>query len=330
MKPSILAIFTGGTISCTLDPERGVPVPTLAGEEILERTPGIKEVAEVIVDNFGRFPGPHMHPARVLSLAERIRSATTDGSVDGVIVTHGTDTIEETAFFLDRVLDPQIPVVVFGSMKLISDPTWDGPANVLAAAQVATSPQALGRGTMVVMADAIHAAARVIKIHAESFDSFGSPGTGPIGAVDRGKVIFFGDPAPAPLPRFSGKAVEPNVDLIKAAAGMDGRFIEASLGAGARGLVIEGMGRGNLPLELARAVVDAAAEIPVVIATRCLLGRAVPMYGYEGGAASLREHGVIFADQLSGPKARLLLMLLLGEGRSAEEIKEAFEGNRYD
>ena len=92
--PTILAVFTGGTISCTLDVERGLPVPTLTGEEILERTPGIGGVANVVIDNFGRFPGPHMHPERMLQLADRIRSATTGGAVDGVIVTHGTDVIE--------------------------------------------------------------------------------------------------------------------------------------------------------------------------------------------------------------------------------------------
>ena len=231
LKPTIPAVFTGGTISCTLDTERGVPVPTLTGEEILERTPGVREVAEVIIDNFGRFPGPHMHPERMLSLAERIRSAVAGGAVEGVIVTHGTDAIEETAFFLDRVLDPEVPVVVFGSMKLLSDPSWDGPANVLAATQVASSAQARGRGTMVVMADAIHAAANVVKLHAESFDSFDSPQTGPIGVVDRGKVIFFEEPMPSPLPRFSGKAVEPNVDFIKAVAGRTSQRVASRAGA---------------------------------------------------------------------------------------------------
>ena len=327
--PTILAVFTGGTISCTLDPERGLPVPTLTGEEILERTPGLGDVAQVVIDNFGRFPGPHMDPERMLHLADRIRSAIADGAVDGVIVTHGTDAIEETAFVLDRILPPDVPVVVFGAMKLGSDPTWDGPANVLAAAQVAVSPAAQGRGTMVVMADSIHAAAEVVKVHAESYDSFASPQSGPIGIVDRGKVIFLSQPGRPPLPQFKGSTVEPNVDLIKAVAGADGRYVEASLAAGARGLVIEGMGRGNVTPGLADAIAGAAAGIPIVMTTRCARGRAAPMYGYDGGAATLRQHGVIFADQLTGPKARLLLMLLLGEGASRDEIRTAFEQDRY-
>ena len=193
--PTVLAVFTGGTISCTLDPERGVPIPTLTGEEILERTPGLDEVTNVVIDNFGRYPGPHMHPERMLALAASIRAATDDGAIDRVIVTHGTDAIEETAFVLDCVLSPEVPVIVFGAMKLVSDPTWDGPANVLAAAQVATNADARGRGTMVVMSDSIHAAADVVKVHAESYDSFASPQTGPIGVVDRGNVIFFSTPS---------------------------------------------------------------------------------------------------------------------------------------
>lgn len=327
--PTILAVFTGGTISCTLDPERGVPVPTLAGEAILERTPGLGDVAHVVIDNFGRYPGPHMHPERMLHLADRIRSATTDSAIDGVIVTHGTDSIEETAFVLDRVLDAQIPVVMFGAMKLVSDPTWDGPANVLAAAQVAVSAAARGRGVMVVMADSIHTAAGVVKVHAESYDSFASPQSGPIGIVDRGNVIFFTDPTRPSLPSFKGDAIEPEVDLIKTVAGADGRYVEASLAAGAKGLVIEGMGRGNVTPGMAVAITANAGDLPIIMTTRCARGRAAPMYGYDGGAATLQESGVMFADQLPGPKARLLLMLLLGEGAGREEIKAAFEQDRY-
>lgn len=327
--PTILAVFTGGTISCTLDPDSGLPVPTLTGEQILARTPGLDTVAHVVIDDFGRYPGPHMHPGRMLQLAARIRSATAEGAIDGVIVTHGTDAIEETAFLLDRVLDAEVPVVVFGAMKLVSDPTWDGPANVLAAAQVAAAPAARGRGAMVVMADSIHAAADVVKLHAESYDSFASPQSGPLGVVDRGHVVFFAPPQRPGLPSFEGDALEDNVDLIKAVAGADGRYVEASLRAGAKGLVIEGMGRGNVPPGLAEGIKAAAADIPVVMATRCLRGRAAPMYGYDGGAATLQRHGVIFADHLPGPKARLLLMLLLGTGAGRDDIRAAFERDRY-
>jgi L-asparaginase len=301
----------------------------MTGEDILERTPGLDDVAKIVVDNFGRYPGPHMHPERMLHLADRIRYATSDGVIDGVIVTHGTDTIEETAFVLDRILAPDIPVVIFGSMKLVSDPTWDGPSNVLAAAQVAASASARGRGVMVVMADSIHTAANVIKVHAESYDSFASPQCGPIGSVDRGTVIFFSGPTRPFLPSFIGDAIEPSVELIKAVAGADGHYIESCLTAGVKGLVIEGMGRGNVTPGMAKAITENSGAVPIVITTRCARGRTAPMYGYDGGGATLRESGVIFADQLPGPKARLLLMLLLGAGAGREEIKAAFEQGRY-
>jgi L-asparaginase len=283
----------------------------------------------MVVDDFGRYPGPHMDPERMLQLAARIRGATAEGAIDGVIVTHGTDSIEETAFVLDRVLDARVPVVMFGAMKLVSDPAWDGPANLLSAAQVAAAPHSRGRGTMVVMADSIHSAVDVAKVHAESYDSFASPQTGPLGTVDRGKVIFFAPPARPSLPTFDGSAIEPNVDLIKTVAGADGRYVAASLAAGAAGLVIEGMGRGNVTPGLAEAIKEAAGDVPIVMTTRCAQGRAAPMYGYDGGAATLQRSGVIFADHLPGPKARLLLMLLLGDGADRKAVRAAFEQDRY-
>ena len=214
-------------------------------------------------------------------------------------------------------------------MKLVSDPTWDGPANVLAAAQVAASASARGRGVMVVMADSIHTAAGVTKVHAESYDSFGSPQCGPIGTVDRGNVIFFASPTRPSLPSFKGDAIVPSVELIKAVAGADGNYVKSCVAAGVKGLVIEGMGRGNVTPGMAKALTENSSNVPIIITTRCAQGRAAPMYGYDGGGATLKESGVIFADQLPGPKARLLLMLLLGAGAGREEIKAAFEQDRY-
>jgi L-asparaginase len=182
---------------------------------------------------------------------------------------------------------------------------------------------------MVVMADSIHGATDVTKVHADSCDSFASPQSGPLGVVDRGHVIFFAPPVRPLLPVFDGSAIETEVDLIKTVVGADGRYVAASLAAGAAGLVIEGMGRGNVTPGLAEAIKVATADIPIVMTTRCGRGRAAPLYGYEGGGATLRQSGVIFADHLSGPKARLLLMLLLGAGATREGIRAAFEQDRY-
>jgi len=329
-RPTVLAVFTGGTISCTLDPETGLPSPTLSGQEILAMAPQIRGFADVIVDDFGKYPGPHMYPNRVLTLAHRIAAAAEGGTVDGVVVTHGTDTMEETAFLLDRLLQIDLPVVMLGSMKLASDPCRDGPANIQTACQVAIHPEARGRGVLVVMSDSIHAAAHVVKIHAESLDAFASPETGPLGVVDRGQVIFFSPPHESSLPKVDIERLEARVDLIRAYPGGDGRFVEASLDAGAEGLVIEGMGRGNLTPELAAAVVTAIDKIPVVLTTRCLKGRAAPMYGYDGGAARLRTAGVVFSDFLAGNKARLMLMMLIEQGADRDTVRRVFEAGHYE
>ncbi len=329
-RPTVLAVFTGGTISCTLDPETNLPSPTLSGQEILAMAPQIASFAEVIVDDFGKYPGPQMSPARVVTLARRIAAAAEGGAVDGVVVTHGTDTMEETAFLLDRLLRLDVPVVMLGSMKLASDPCCDGPANIQSACQVAIHPEARGRGVLLVMSDSIHAAERVVKIHAESLDSFASPETGPLGVVDRGQVIFFSPPYEPRLPRMAVEELGARVDLIKAYPGGDGRLVDASLDAGARGLVIEGMGRGNLTPELAAAVVAAIDRVPVVLTTRCLKGRAAPMYGYDGGAAHLRTAGVVFSDFLAGNKARLMLMMMIEQEATRDAIQRVFEAGHYE
>jgi L-asparaginase len=329
-RPTVLAVFTGGTISCTLDPESNLPSPTLNGQEILAMAPQITEFADVIVDDFGKFPGPQMSPGRVLSLARRISAAADGGAVDGVVVTHGTDTMEETAFLLDRLLDLEQPVVMLGSMKLASDPCRDGPANILSACRVAVHPESRNRGVMVVMSDSIHSADHVVKIHAESLDAFASPEVGPVGAVDRGQVIYFHPPYRSRLPKSTVGRLDKRVDIVRAYPGADGRLVAASLDAGAEGLVVEGLGRGNLTPELATAVIDAVDTIPVVLTTRCLKGRAAPMYGYVGGAAHLRNAGAIFSDLLAGNKARLLLMLLLEQGVDRATLQRVFEGNHYD
>lgn len=329
-RPTILAVFTGGTISCTLDPETQLPVPTLSGQEILAMAPQISEFADIIIDDFGKYPGPHMHPDRVLSLARRISAAASDGAVDGVILTHGTDTMEESAFLLDRLLDLDVPVVMLGAMKLASDPCRDGPANVLSACQVAVHPETKGRGVLVVMSDSIHAAVHVVKLHAESLDAFASPETGPVGVVDRGQVVYFSPPHESTLPKIDVDRLRARVDLVRAYPGGDGALVKAALAAGAQGLVIEGLGRGNLTPELARSVVEANESVPVVLTTRCLKGRAAPMYGYDGGAAHLETAGVVFSDYLAGNKARLMLMLLIEQGADRETLHQVFEADHYE
>ena len=307
-----------------IDPTLGAAVPALSGEEIIGNVPEIALEAEAEIIDFGRFPGPHWTLNLMLELSNRVRETLARDDIDGVVVTHGTDSLEETSFFLDLTIDSLKPVVFVGAMRNSSEAAWDGPPNLLSAVRVALSDAAKGKGVMVVMNETIIAAGEATKTHTESFDSFQSLDFGPLGVVDKGQVII----RRTPLGRrqlMATKIVEP-IFLIKVAAGLDSTLIQAALKAGAKGLVIEAMGRGNVPpacLAGIRSAID--NHIPVVLTSRCPRGRVFESYGYEGGGQQLRQLGVIFADFLNGQKARIKLALVLGWTQKITEIKEIFE-----
>jgi L-asparaginase len=328
-QPRVVLLTTGGTISMRRDPQRGGAVPQLSGQEILDTVPGIERIAEVEVREFGRYPGPHLTIERMWELRSAIREAAANGA-DGIVVTHGTDTIEETAYLLDRSLPAETPVAITGAMRNSSELSWDGPANLMAATLVAAAPQAHGRGCMVVMDERIVQGAETVKTHTEEFGTFQSPNWGPLGIVDKMKVLFYRESRRKPE-LAPERPVQP-VDLIKVVAGMDARLIEASLETGARGIVLEALGRGNVPPAVVpgiRAWVE--AERPVVLTSRSLRGRVLDTYAYLGGGHELREMGVIFADHLTGQQARIELMLALGVfGNDLEALRGTIEWGRYD
>src|SRR6185503_12774093 len=183
-------LFTGGTISMKLDPLLGAAVPAFGGADILAQAPGLESVAEIEVEDFSRLPGPHVSPEQMWRLARRAAAWLDRPDVDGLVITHGTDTIEETAYLLDLVLITDKPVVLVGAMRTVSDASWDGPANLLAAARVAAAPASRGRGVVVVMDDLILPARDVRKVHTEASTAFASPEFGPLGVVDGGSVVF--------------------------------------------------------------------------------------------------------------------------------------------
>ena len=323
LKPKIAAFFTGGTISMRVDPETGGAVPALAGEEILALVPGLTTLADVQLFNPGLWPGPHVTPARMMELAREVAAVLADPSVAGAVITHGTDTLEETAYLLDLVLDFAKPIVLVGAMRNSSELSWDGPANLRAAFRVALSPDAAGLGVLVVMNDQILAASEVVKTHTESTDTFQSRDFGPLGLVDKDRILVVRRPLRRQhLPAI---ALEERVDLIRMYAGADGRFIDYAVETGARGLVIEGLGRGNVPVAALPAIGRAVDRgLPVVIATRCARGRVLDTYGYEGGGRQLTRLGAILAGLLPGHQARLKLMLALGAGWDLAQIRASF------
>ncbi|HEU0012324.1 MAG TPA: asparaginase, partial [Longimicrobium sp.] len=238
--PRVLLLAAGGTISMRYDPERGGAVPRLSGREILDFVPGVEKVAAVEVREFGRHPGPHMTIERMWELRAAVLEALREGFA-GVVVTHGTDTVEETAYLLDRSIPAPQPVVVTGAMRNSSELSWDGPANLMAAVEVAAAPESRGRGTMVVMDEEIVQGAEVVKTHTEAAGTFRSPNWGPLGVTDKGRVLFYRESRRKPA--LAPDAPATPVDVVKIVAGADSRLVEASLDTGARGIVLEALGR---------------------------------------------------------------------------------------
>jgi L-asparaginase len=227
-------------------------------------------------------------------------------------VTHGTDTMEETVYLIDRLLPDQAPpVVLTGAQRAADEADRDGPRNLRDAIRVAASAAASGRGAMIVFGGEIHAAREVRKVHTTAVRAFGSPGHGPIGHVDGERVSFSRRPErrpPVPVP----EELAP-VDLIRLHAGSDARFLRAAVGSGAHAIVLEGTGRGNANEQVVEGVREAvAAGVPVVVCSRCIEGRVEPVYG-RGGGRDLADAGATFAGDLAGPKARVLLQLAGGD-----------------
>ena len=322
--PHIAIFFTGGTISMQIDPVTGGAIPVLSGKEILARVPGLDEIATFEITDFGRLPGPHVSPRQMLELADLVELSTAKPGIDGVVITHGTDTLEETAFVLSLLLSSDTPVVLVGAMRNSSELSWDGPGNLRSAVRVAGAVEARGLGTLVVMNDQIIAGAEATKTHTESTDTFQSRDFGPLGKVDKDRVIV--SRRPVPSERIDAHEMDERVDIIKVYSGSDGRFIDHSVADGARGIVIEGLGRGNVTPATMPALRRALESgVTVVVTTRCPRGRVLDTYAYEGGGRQLRQMGVILGGMLSSQKARLQLMLALGAGWSRERIRASFE-----
>jgi L-asparaginase len=326
-------LFTGGTISMKIDPATGAAVPALAAAEIVAAAPELQSVGEVEVEDFSRLPGPHVTPEQMWRLARRVAAWLERSDVDGVVITHGTDTIEETAYFLDLVLVSSKPVVLVGAMRTISDSSWDGPANLVAAARVASSPKARDLGVLVVMDEHIWPAREVRKIHTESAGSFATPEFGPVGAVDAGQVVIRRTARPRPTWRDPAAdaglrvvRIDPRVELLQAYTGMSDRMVRAAMADGARGLAIVAFGRGNVPPTLVPAIAEIVAGGAIVtVSSRSIAGRVKPRYGYDGGGLQLQRAGAILAADLSAASARLLQMVALGFTPDLAKAKELIQ-----
>jgi len=320
---NILVVFTGGTFSMTIDEKTGGAVPRFSGEELLHKIPEAKKLAKITCFDFGKYPGPHMTPQLMFKLSQTIKKLISKEKFGGVIVTHGTDTLEETAYLLDLTIKTEIPIVLIGSMKNSSEPDWDGPQNLINAIHLCLNKNCENLGVLVCLNGEINAASEVTKIYTEQMDSFRSLDFGALGFVQNGKVIL--NRLPRKLETIKTKKINTNVDLLTVYAGMDEKFFKYSVESGAKGLVVEALGVGNVPpaaFEGIKYVIE--KNIPVVLVSRCPAGETLDIYGYPGAGKWLNKIGVIFADYLNGQKARIKLMLALGMTRDQKKLKELF------
>ncbi|MDQ6689572.1 MAG: asparaginase [Gemmatimonadota bacterium] len=320
----IVILFTGGTIAMRNDPGGGGALPGLTPTEILAATKGIRAITAVETEEWGQFPGPHMTVERMWALRKRIGEHLARPEVTGVVITHGTDTLEESAYLVARSTASEKPIVFTGAMRTVSDLGWDGPANLFEAVRVAASPETKGFGVMVVIGGQIFAALDTTKTNTHLLDAFESPGLGPLGVLDEGELILRREMPPSP-PVITPDTLATPIDIIFASAGSDARLLDASREV-ARGLVLAAMGRGNVPPAMVPGIQRWVADgKPVVITSRTQGGRVGHTYGYPGGGRRLEEMGAIFGGSRRAQQARIDLMLALGAGMIDAQLREMFD-----
>ena len=319
----IAIIFNGGTISMKIDEKIKAAVPSLSADEIMSMIPGVEDYAEIEAYTFSSMPSPHMTLETMLKLSKFTTELVEREDIDGVVITHGTDTLEETAYLLDLTVKTKKPVVVTGAMRSGSELGYDGPFNLATSICTAISDEAVGRGVLVCFNGELNSASEVTKANSMALNAFRTPNFGPIGIVDNDNVIFYRDANH--LEKYDVSKIEKQVALIKCVVDMDSSYIDYLIEKGCGGIVIEALGRGNVPPKMVEGIKKAIElEIPVVVVSRCFEGRVFESYGYEGGGKQLKDLGVIFGDTLPGQKARIKLILAINSGMNIHEVARAF------
>lgn len=313
----ILVLHTGGTIAMS-ENENGAISPG-SKNPLNEFNNLFSDQIKLTVENPFNLPSPHVTPKEMLLLQKRISQAATEGFF-GAVITHGTDTLEETAYFLDLTITSDIPVVITGAMRSANEIGSDGLHNFQTAVQTAASDEAVGKGVLVVMNDEIHTARYVTKTHTTNVATFRTPTFGPIGLIFKHNVRFFEQ-----LLRHTALPIDHVVNhvfLIKAYAGMDNELLDFVAQESTRGVVIEALGAGNLPPYILPSLKKILGlNIPVVLVSRCFNGVAQDVYDYEGGGIQLKKIGVTFCHGLNGQKARIKLLVGLSAGLTGTALK---------
>ena len=310
-------VFTGGTISMQRDERAGGNVPTHGGAALVGFAPELATVGPYRIEDWGRYPACHLGLDKLWALRGRVAALQRGEGLDaipaGIVITHGTDTLEETAYLLSRTLEPAVPVVITGAMRTAGDAGWDGPRNLTDAARVAASPLSRSRGTMVVFHGDILAGHQAVKVEATALAAFAAPHDAPIGTVKNGQVEFFGPPPSLP-PALSPSGLDARVAHIPMVIGDTGHLLELARPTH-DGVVIDAFGSGNLPPGAVPAIQRWLADgKPVVLASRCPRGVVTPVYAFAGGGAGLVRDGVIPAGPRTPGQACMELTIALSSG----------------
>lgn len=318
----LLVIHTGGTISMSQDQSNKVVTNDINPISLHQDV--INQYAQIDELNPFNVPSPHMTIQHVKQLKDIILEAVTNKYYDGFVITHGTDTLEETAFLLDLILGIEQPVVITGAMRSSNEIGSDGLYNYISAIRVASDEKARHKGVMVVFNDEIHTARNVTKTHTSNTNTFQSPNHGPLGVLTKDRVQFHHMP-------YRQQALENvneklNVQLVKAYMGMPGDIFSFYSREGIDGMVIEALGQGNMPPSALEGIQQLVSlNIPIVLVSRSFNGIVSPTYAYDGGGYQLAQQGFIFSNGLNGPKARLKLLVALSNNLDKAEIKSYFE-----
>ena len=317
---SLLLIHTGGTIAMAQD-HAGHVLPNDINP-LDASLPRATDIANITTRHFANLPSPHMTPDIMLRLAHFIESELKKEHYDGVVITHGTDTLEETAYFLHLTLGAPVPIVLTGAMRSSNEVGSDGEFNLITALRVAVSEAARGKGVLVVFNGEIHSAFNVTKTHTSSVDTFKSVHFGNLGMVTKDHVYLFNTPLLKQTHMVT--SLSERVAVLKVYAGMEPDLLLAVKQLGYDGLVLEVLGQGNVPPSIVDAIAELITVMPIVIVSRCFNGIVQDVYGYTGGGQQLKELGVIFSNGLNSQKARLKLMVELEIDASQLELEESF------
>ncbi len=320
MPKKILVLHTGGTISMQADDSGAV---VTSQDNPMNHVSNPLEGVEVHALDFFNLPSPHIKPKHMLALYQKIKEEA--DHYDGFVITHGTDTLEETAYFLDTMEVPHKPIVLTGAMRSSNELGSDGVYNYLSALRVASDDKAADKGVLVVMNDEIHAAKYVTKTHTTNVSTFQTPTHGPLGLIMKHEILYF--KTAEPRVRFDLDKIQGLVPIIPVYAGMTEELLDLLPVDQLDGLIIQAFGAGNVPNETAQKLNNLIQEgLPIALVSRCFNGIAEPVYAYEGGGVCLQNAGVFFVKELNAQKARLKLLIAINAGLTGEELRAYMEG----